>query len=75
MSRATKQLTNDPVKLKALLLKERAASVQREDKLKKKIDILFEALRLERHRLYGTRSEKVSDQSELFFDEAGGMFW
>lgn len=70
MSCATKELPDDLVKLKALLLKERAASVQREDKLKQKIDMLFEALRLERHRLYGTRSEKLSDQSELFFDEA-----
>ncbi len=70
MSLAAKQLPDDPVKLKALLLKERAASVQREDKLKQKIHTLLEALRLEKHRLYGTRSEKSVDQSELFFDEA-----
>lgn len=70
MSSAEKQLPDDLVTLKALLLKERSASVQREDKLKQKIDMLFEALRLERHRLYGSRSEKLSDQSELFFDEA-----
>ena len=70
MSLAPKQLPDDPDKLKLLLLKERSASIQREDKLKQKIDILFEALRLEKHRLYGTRSEKSFDQSDLFFDEA-----
>ena len=70
MSLAAKQLPDASVKLKALLLKERAASAQREDKLKQKIHTLLEALRLEKHRLYGTRSEKSVDQSDLFFDEA-----
>jgi transposase len=69
MSLATKQLPDDPAKLKALLIKERSASEQREDKLKQQIHSLLEALRLEKHRLYGKSSERAPDQSELF-DEA-----
>jgi len=69
MNLAEKQLPDDPVMLKALLLKERSASVQREDNLKQQIHSLLEALRLEKHRLYGSSSEKSPDQSELF-DEA-----
>ena len=71
-----KQLPDDPVILKALLLKERCAMSKklsegevREDELKQQIHSLLEALRLEKHRLYGASSEKSPDQSELF-DEA-----
>ena len=71
MSLAVKTLPDDPVKLKALLIKERSASEKREDKLKQQIHSLLEALRLEKHRLYGKSSEKAPDQSELF-DEADG---
>jgi len=39
------------------------------DGLRKQVGDLFEALRLERYRHYGTRSEKASGQQELF-DEA-----
>lgn len=63
---ATEQLPDDPNVLKALLLKERSASVQREDQFKQQIHSLLEALRLEKHRLYGASSEKSPDQSELF---------
>lgn len=69
MSFAVKHLPDDPDTLKALLLKERSASEQREDQLKQQIHSLLEALRLEKHRLYGKSSEKSPDQSELF-DEA-----
>lgn len=69
MSLAAKQLPDDPAKLKALLIKERSASEKREGKLKQQIHSLLEALRLEKHRLYGKSSEKAPDQSE-FFDEA-----
>ena len=69
MSLAVKHLPDDPIKLKALLIKERSASEQREDELKQQIHSLLEALRLEKHRLYGKSSEKAPDQSELF-DEA-----
>lgn len=69
MSLAVKRLPDDPDKLKALLIKERSASAQREDNLKQQIHSLLEALRLEKHRLYGKSSEKSPDQSELF-DEA-----
>jgi transposase len=69
MSLAAKQLPDDPAKLKALLIKERSASEKLEDKLKQQIHSLLEALRLEKHRLYGRSSEKAPDQSELF-DEA-----
>ena len=65
MSLAVKQLPDDPAKLKALLLKERSAN----ENLKQQIHSLLEALRLEKHRLYGKSSEKAPDQSELF-DEA-----
>ena len=62
---AEKQLPDDPVILKTLLQN----SMQREDELKQQIHSLLEALRLEKHRLYGASSEKSLDQSELF-DEA-----
>ena len=65
MSLAVKPLPDDPAKLKALLLKERSAN----ENLKQQIHSLLEALRLEKHRLYGKSSEKAPDQSELF-DEA-----
>ena len=73
---ATEQLPDDPNVLKALLLSERATLSKklsegeaREDNLKQQIHSLLEALRLEKHRLYGASSEKSPDQSELF-DEA-----
>ncbi len=59
MSLAVKPLPDDPAKLKALLIKERSASEKREDKLKQQIHSLLEALRLEKHRLYGKSSEKA----------------
>ncbi len=65
MSLATKPLPDDPATLKTLLLKERSAN----ENLKQQIHSLLEALRLEKHRLYGSSSEKTPDQSELF-DEA-----
>ena len=65
MSLVAKHLPDDPAKLKALLLKERSAN----ENLKQQIHSLLEALRLEKHRLYGKSSEKAPNQSELF-DEA-----
>ena len=65
MSLAVKALPDDTAQLKALLIKERSAS----EKLKQQIHTLLEALRLEKHRLYGKSSEKSPDQAELF-DEA-----
>lgn len=56
------QFPDDPSKLKALLQN----SLQREEDLKQQIHSLLEALRLEKHRLYGASSEKSPDQSELF---------
>tara|TARA_R110001592_G_scaffold363391_1_gene687067 strand:- start:25732 stop:27267 length:1536 start_codon:yes stop_codon:yes gene_type:complete len=73
MSLAVKSLPDDPAKLKALLIKERSASEQREDKLKQQIHSLLEALRLEKHRLYGKSSEKAPDQSELFDEADSGI--
>ena len=76
MNLAANKLPDDPATLKELLInewsarqKEQAASEEREDKLKQQIHSLLEALRLEKHRLYGASSEKSPDQSELF-DEA-----
>jgi len=62
MPLVTKQLPDDPAQLKTLLLKERSAN----ENLKQQIRSLLEALRLEKHRLYGKSSEKAPDQSELF---------
>ncbi|MBQ0719511.1 MAG: IS66 family transposase [Gammaproteobacteria bacterium] len=72
MPSALKSLPDDPAKLKTLLIKERSASEKREDQLKQQIHALLEALRLEKHRLYGKSSEKCPDQSELF-DEADSL--
>jgi len=76
---ATEQLPDDPNVLKALLLSERATLSKklsegeaREDNPKQQIHSLLEALRLEKHRLYGASSEKSPDQSELF-DEADAL--
>lgn len=63
-----KSLPDDPAKLKTLLLEERSTNTQ----LKQQIHALLEALRLEKHRLYGKSSEKCPDQSELF-DEADSL--
>ena len=68
MSLALQSLPDDPVKLKDLLIKERFAS----EKLKQQIHTLLEALRLEKHRLYGKSSEKSPDQIPLF-DEADSV--
>lgn len=59
------QLPDDPATLKAMLL-ERDSTI---DGLRKQVGDLFEALRLERYRQFGTSSEKSSAQRELF-DEA-----
>jgi len=48
------QLPDDPATLKALL-REQSGTI---DHLRKQVGDLFEALRLERYRHYGTRSEK-----------------
>ena len=79
MPLALKSLPDDPAQLKQLLIKERSASEQRliasekrEDQLKQQIHALLEALRLEKHRLYGKSSEKSPDQAELF-DEADSL--
>ena len=58
-------LPDDPESLKALLLSTR----KEVERLTKQVHDLFEALRLERHRHYGTKSEKHPGQGELF-DEA-----
>jgi len=68
MSLASNILPDDPVQLKTLLIKERSVS----EKLKQQIHVLLEALRLEKHRLYGKSSEKSPDQAELF-DEADSL--
>jgi len=59
---AVDTLPDDPAALKALILKER-------EHFERKISTLIEALQLERHRRFGTRSEKAPGQGELF-DEA-----
>lgn len=58
-------LPDDPVALKALLLREQQTTAA----LKQQVHSLLEALRLEKHRQFGTSSEKGPDQTELF-DEA-----
>ncbi|MBL4873746.1 MAG: IS66 family transposase [Rhodobacteraceae bacterium] len=68
MSLASNILPDDPVQLKTLLIKERSVS----EKLKQQIHTLLEALRLDKHRLYGKSSEKSPDQAELF-DEADSL--
>ncbi len=72
MSLAPQTLPDDPAQLKKLLIKERTASEKREDNLKQQIHSLLEALRLEKHRLYGNSSEKSPDQTELF-DEVDAL--
>ena len=72
MPLAPQSLPNDPAQLKTLLIKERSASEKREDNLKQQIHTLIEALRLEKHRLYGKSSEQSPDQAELF-DEADSL--
>jgi transposase len=64
MSSAT-ALPDDPAELKALLLQEQQTTAA----LKQQVHSLLEALRLEKHRQFGTSSEKGPDQTELF-DEA-----
>ena len=68
MSLAPQALPDDPAQLKTLLIKERSVS----EKLKQQIHTLLEALRLDKHRLYGKSSEKSPDQAELF-DEADSL--
>ena len=62
MATAVEKLPDDPALLKALIRKER-------ESFQKQLNTLIEALHLERHRRYGTRSEKAPGQGELF-DEA-----
>lgn len=62
-------LPDDPAELKALLVQERIAHAETAASLKQQVHSLLEALRLEKHRAYGTSSEKGPDQAELF-DEA-----
>jgi len=65
-------LPDDPAQLKALLHKERDALKQERKTtadLRQKVHSLLEAIRLEKHRRYGSSSEKSADQTELF-DEA-----
>jgi len=76
---APQALPDDPAQLKRLLIKERSvserrriSSEKREDNLKQQIHSLLEALRLEKHRLYGNSSEKSPDQAELF-DEVDAL--
>ena len=65
----TSVFPDDPAELKALLLQERLAHAKTEAKYKQQVHALLEALRLEKHRLYGSKSEKSVNQTELF-DEA-----
>lgn len=65
MSATVDKLPDDPALLKAMLL-EQSSTI---NTLRKQVGDLFEALRLERYRHYGARSEKSSVQQELF-DEA-----
>ena len=65
MVRPVKQLPDDVESLKALLLAERNTT----ERLQKKIQTLFEAIRLARHQRFGASSEKAPGQGELF-DEA-----
>jgi transposase len=72
MKIAPKELPTDIAELQEMLLAERVAhqkSEQREAKLLQQIHTLLEALRLEKHRSFGSSSEKAPGQSELF-DEA-----
>ena len=66
------ELPDNVEELKSLLLQERDL-LSRErgitERLKSQVHSLLEPLRLEKHRLYGTRSETSPDQARLF-DEA-----
>ena len=65
MVQAADKLPDDVASLKKLLIEERSTT----QRLQKKLDELFESLRLERHREFGVSSEKALGQGELF-DEA-----
>jgi len=68
----TAALPDDIDALKALLIQERRAAQSLQDannQLKQQVHSLLEALRLEKHRTFGSSSEKGPDQTELF-DEA-----
>ena len=56
------KLQNEVESLKALLLAERNTN----EHLQKKIQTLFEAIRLARHQRFGASSEKAPGQGELF---------
>ena len=58
MATAVEKLPDDPALLKALIRKER-------ESFQMQLNTLIEALHLERHRRYGTRSEKAPGQGEL----------
>ena len=60
------QLTDDPAKLKALLVKQEAAAEKREANLQQQIDTLLETLRIGKHQRFGASSEKAPGQAELF---------
>lgn len=62
MPASVESLPDDPVALKALLQKQQGEI----DRLQSQLHSLLEALRLEKHRLYGARSEKAPGQAELF---------
>ncbi len=66
---ATDKLPNDVTRLKELLVAERLQAHKTIDRLQKKIDELFEAIRLARHQRFGSSSEKAPGQGDLF-DEA-----
>jgi len=72
MSSTVDTLPDDPAQLKALLLdsqKEKQAFEVEIKRLQSQLTSVFEALRLERSRHYGSKSEKAPGQGELF-DEA-----
>lgn len=72
MSATIDTLPDDPAQLKALLAdsqKEKQAFEAEVKHLREQLNNVFEALRLERYRHYGTKSEKAPGQGELF-DEA-----
>ena len=69
MKTAIKSLPNNPEKLKALLLKERHVSAQKDSEIKRlqeKNQYLLEQFRLAQHRQFGKSSEAHPSQGELF---------
>jgi transposase len=62
MAAHVETLPEDPATLQAMLRKQQAEITRLQDQLHS----LLESLRLEKHRLYGARSEKAPGQAELF---------